>query len=265
MLSNKEIKQIAVDCGADLAGVAPVERFEKLPADSNPRSIQPDARSVIALGFSIPRGALRGVEEQTAWHTFAMGTPYNHVFHKTYLVCRRLESMGWEAVPLFDHSPELRHKGVRVAPDKPEPDVILDLEYAAHAAGLGQVGMGKFFLTPEFGPRQMLTAVVTDAGIEPDPVFDGSVCVECGACARACPAKALSDDETSETALCAGKAQWRKLRVESCLVCRSGPVPKPFSGGVEPMRVGAACGRACVASLEDSGKLTRKFTNRFRG
>jgi hypothetical protein len=32
----------------------------------------------------------------------------------------------------------------------------------------------------------------------------------------------------------------------------------------EPWRVSAACGRACVAHLEDAGRLSRKFVNPFR-
>ena len=64
---------------------------------------------------------------------------------------------GWEATPVFHQSGDMRGQGVRVSPDRPEPNVILEFGYAAHAAGLGEVGRGKWLLTPEFGPRQMLT------------------------------------------------------------------------------------------------------------
>ncbi len=264
MTISREVKQAALECGADLVGIASIDRFKNLPAEADPSFIKPDTRSVIVLGFQIPRGALRGIEEGTAWETFHMGSPTTVLIESTYLLCRWLESRGWEAVPLLGHSRDMRNQGVRVSPDKPEPDVIVDLEFTAHAAGLGEIGRGKFFLTPEFGPRQIFTAVLTDADFNPDPVFKGSICDECGACARVCPAKALSESTFSETPLCEGKARWYALRLESCRVCKTGTTNSPYCSDAEPMRVGAACGRACVAHLEDGGKLKRAFKNRFR-
>jgi len=265
MLNAQEIKRVAREYGADLVGIASIDRFANLPAEASPTSIQPDARAVIVLGFSIPRGGLRGVEAGTAWSTFNLSLPTGTIVTEcTYLVCRHLESEGWEATPLYPQSADLRGQGVRVHPDKPEPNVILDLVYAAHAAGLGEIGRGKFFLTPEFGVRQILTAILTDAPLEADAPFRGSLCDDCGACAEACPARALDRSRLNEAALCEGTARWYPLHLESCRVCKTCVLPMPYSTGSEPLRVAAACGRACVAHLEDSGKLTRKFASRFR-
>ncbi len=264
-MGSDEVKRLARQSGADLVGIAPVERFADLPAEADPARIQPEARSVIVLGFQVPRGALRGAEHGTAYHTVADGRPVTMFVEMTYLFCRELEEDGWEAVPLWRQSPGLRRQGVQVAPGRPEPEVILDMDYAAHAAGLGHLGMGKFFLTPEFGPRQVFTAVVTDLELEPDAPFAGTMCDRCGACARACPAGALSADVVREAALCEGKAEWYSLRVENCRICKTGILSNPYSGDAEPWRVGAACGRACVAHLEDSGMLRRTFRSPFRG
>ncbi|HRU06885.1 MAG TPA: hypothetical protein P5137_14045 [Candidatus Brocadiia bacterium] len=262
-MKNAELKKLALACGADLAGVAPIERFSALAPEMNPRFIQPAAKSVVVVAYRIPRGALRGVEANTAWHTMGAGMPTSVAIESTYFLCRELESLGWEAAPLFDHSANLRNRGVKTGPDKPEPDVIIDMEFAAQAAGLGHVGMGKLFLTPEFGPRQIFCAVVTDAEIEPDPVFAGAVCDGCGECVKACPALALGE-EWQEAEVCGTKARWRKLRQESCRVCATGPVARPYSATFDPIRIAAACGRACVAHLEDAGRLKRKFRNSYR-
>lgn len=266
MLSSQEIKRAALEeFGADLVGIASIDRFGNLPAEANPSRIQPDAKSVIVLGFSIPRGGLRGVEAGTAWSTFNQSLPFGSIMTEcTYLVCRRLESEGWEATPLHPQTVDLRNQGVRVHRDKPEPNVIVDLVYAAHAAGLGEMGRGKLFLTPGFGPRQVLTAILTDAPLQADPPFRGSVCDDCGACAEACPSRALDRSRLNEAALCEGTAQWYPLHLESCRVCKTCVIPTPYSTGSEPLRVGAACGRACIAHLEDGGKLARKFASRFR-
>lgn len=263
-MTTQEFKDIAKGMGVDLVGVAPIERFALFAPEASPLAIQPQTRSVIVLGFVIPRGALQGMETGTAGYTLGMGIPGAVALETTYLLCRRLEAEGWEATPVFQQAGDMRGQGVRVSPDKPEPNVILEFDYAAHAAGLGEVGRGKWLLTPEFGPRQMLTIILTDAELEPDAPFSGSVCDECGACAEACPARALDVASLRRAPLCEGEAGWYPLHIESCRVCKTGTTRLPYSTGSEPFRLGAACGRACVAHLEDSGKLTRKFASPFR-
>ena len=49
----------------------------------------------------------------------------------------------------------------------------LDIWQAAWAAGLGEFGWSSRFLTPAYGPRQMLCAGVTTLALEPDPVYNG--------------------------------------------------------------------------------------------
>ena len=41
-----------------------MERFEGAPKEQDPRYIQPAAKSCIVLAFRIPRGYLRGIEEE---------------------------------------------------------------------------------------------------------------------------------------------------------------------------------------------------------
>lgn len=264
MADTAEIKSCALSYGADLVGIAPISRFQNQPPEAHPSRISPDTRSVIVLGFRIPRGALRGPESATAWNTFSGGAGFSVAQESTYLVCRELERDGWEATPLVHLGAELRNRGVRVHPDKPEPNVIVDMEYAAHAAGLGEIGMGKFFLTPEFGPRQTFMAILTDAEFEPDPVFTGQICDGCAECLKACPSRAMDTDRVEEADLCDGLARWYSIHLESCAICKTGPVSRPYSPDGEPCRVGAACGRACVAHLEETDRLTTKYHNPFR-
>lgn len=263
-MTTPEFKEIARSMGVDLIGVAPVERFALFAPEASPLAIQPQTKSVIVLAFSIPRGALQGMEQGTAGYTLNMGIPGSVALETTYQLCRRLENEGWEATPLFQQAGDMRGQGLAVSPDKPEPNVIVEFDYAAHAAGLGEIGRGKFLLTPQFGPRQMLTIILTDAPFDADAPFAGSVCDKCGACAAACPAGALDATRLHQAPLCAGEAGWYPLRIENCRVCQTGISRLPYSTGSEPFRLGAACGRACVAHLEDSGRLTRRFALPFR-
>lgn len=263
-MTTSEFKALATSMGVDLVGIAPIERFAVFSPQASPLAIQPQTRSVIVLAFSIPRGSLQGLENGTAGYTLGMGVPGSVALETTYQLCRRLENEGWEATPMFQQAGDLRAEGVAVGPDKPEPNVILEFDFAAHAAGLGEVGKGKWLLTPEFGPRQMLTIILTDLELEPDAPFAGSVCADCGACAQACPAAALDTARRHRAPLCEGEATWYPLQIEHCRVCKTGTTRLPYSTGSEPFRLGAACGRACVAQLEDTGKLARKFASRFR-
>lgn len=265
-ISQSELKEAALKFGADLVGVAPVSRFDGLPKNGHPCSINPDAKSVIVLGFMITRGSLRGVEEQTSWHTLGAGDPVQPLIlvKTTYDLTRWLEDRGAEATPLYKHPLELRNQGVPVDKDKPAPDVLLNFDYAATVAGLGVVGQSKMFLTPEYGPRQVFSIVITDAEIEADEVLELDLCKGCTACMDACPAQAICADKTSEMNVMGKPVSWRTLKVESCLVCRSGATPNPYLPSAEPWRVAAACGRACVAALDKRDVLKLKYVHPFR-
>lgn len=267
MLDAARLKAKANDLGIDLVGIAPITRFGNVDAEEHPQSINPDTNSVIVVGFQIPRGSLRGVEEGTAWHTMTAGNPVHPMImvEWTYLLARWIEMQGWEATPVFPHPKEMKHQGLKAHPDRPAPDVILNMDYAAHAAGLGQMGIGKFFLTHQFGPRQVFCAILTDAEIDHyDALAEQTVCDQCGECVQACPMGAYVQDRFTTLTLCEGETSWHRLKVDHCLVCSTGKVANPHIPTAEPWRVGAACGRACVAHLEDQGLLATRFVHPFR-
>jgi len=80
----------------------------------------------------------------------------------------------------------------------------LSLAHAAVEAGLGTLGLNLMLLTPEFGPRVMLGAVLTHAELEPDRPLDAPLCPgeTCGRCLVACPADAI-DQWRLDKARCA--------------------------------------------------------------
>ena len=53
-MTNKEIKKLCRSFGADLVGVASVERFVKAPKGYHPTDVMPTAKSVISLGMVLP-------------------------------------------------------------------------------------------------------------------------------------------------------------------------------------------------------------------
>lgn len=250
---------------ADLVGVAPVERFDELPAEKHPRTIFPEAKSVVVIGRRITRGTLRGVEEGTNFMGY-LYYGYNWLNDRflamaTFQVASWLEDNGYEAAPLPPLPSEIPAMGIPVREGAPAPNVLLDMEDAAVRAGLGEIGRCGFFLSPEFGPRQRFNMILTDAEMEGTPMFGGRVCLgeKCGV---VCPNGATGGDE--ERRIGGKTMEVGKVDYGVCRRCRDGSGPNMYYEGAKPDRLGAVCARTCVENLERAGVVTSKFAMGFR-
>ncbi len=315
MLKAKDVKTFAKKSGADLVGIASMDRFAEAPKQMDPRYIFPEAKAMIVMGFRIPRGCFRGIEEGTYFisYTTVGYANLNKFIMPTTLrkVTLFLEDNGYEAVPmpmsdaLSAVSEVTGEKGktetIPVSPEKPAPDVFIHFRLAAVAAGLGEIGYSKLLLTPEFGPRQRVIALLTDAPLEPDPLFSGKLCDRCMLCVKNCPGKAISATETVKVNIGGKECEWGKLDTLKCSVayaggvkefspffpqdtvfqptgeCRSGdgrpelkkimPVTERTLSGLghwPAIGGGKGCIRECMIHLEKEGKLKAKFHEPFR-
>jgi epoxyqueuosine reductase len=311
MLTAQQAKEYARQCGADLVGIASMDRFEGAPKQMDPRYILPEAKALVVLGFRILRGALRGVEEGTFFVAYS-GMGYagiNHVLQPVVLwnLCHWIEDQGYEAVPLPNDWPwsgtdvsgqdpartgRPREGFSRpVSPDKPAPDVFVHLRIAAFCAGLGEIGYGKLLLTPEFGPRQRLAALLTEAPLEPDPLFAGGLCDRCMTCVAECSGNAISPTETVKVTVAGRELEWAKINYDRCsrAFCGGSHELNPFMvtpedeagfnqsvGRAQQYKLpatydygralegAAGCMRACMVHLEQQGKLKNTFHAPFR-
>ena len=267
-MNAAELKNYAKQRGSDLAGIASIDRFKDEPPERHPSCIFPECQSVIVLARRILRGSIRGVEEGTNFSSTYGSFGYrmledNFLSQTTYDVTIWLESQGLEAVPLFGYWPDNMPTGIPVAPGKPAPNVIVDPWVAAQAAGLGEIGLGGFFITPEFGTRQRVAMILTDAVLTPDPVRSRSVCAECGACAQACPFGAIDLHNKKCLGLADAKMEVATVDYSVCAKCLNGAILAPGRGS-RPDRIAAVCGRACMVKLETGDKLQNRFKNPFR-
>ncbi|HRU80869.1 MAG TPA: hypothetical protein P5515_10245, partial [Methanolinea sp.] len=193
--TKERIREYAISRGLDLFGVANIERFKDAPARMHPAAIFPEARSVIVVGRRIVRGGWRGIEEGTYWPNYShfdySGLLNTHFLQlPLYETACFIEDFGWEAVPVYsgmackDSPPDSFPR----RPGQVSPDVNLAIRIAGTAAGVGEIGWSKVFLTKKFGPRQRLAAILTDLELEPDPLIEpNSICRLDMACVKGCP------------------------------------------------------------------------------
>ena len=307
MLTAQQVKQFAKSAGADLCGVANMERFEGAPEQMDPRFIMPEARSIITMGFRMMRGALRGIEEGTFFSNYSSmaygGLNYLYIPLTVINLAKFIEDYGYEAIPLGHLSPwrAIDNGGVPrenysrpVAPGKPIPDVMVHHRMAAFLCGLGEFGWSKVFLTPQFGPRQRFGVLMTEAELEPDPIWEpGQLCDRCMKCVAECPGNAISADKSVKVTVAGYELEWNDLDIDACGIAFRGA--RPIEEGEEPTYYdqgslqlkpgwwspfyrkpantyihgqaiggGMGCVRACMIHLEEQGKLGNKFHTPFR-
>ncbi len=204
-MTKEDIKSFALGKGLDLVGVSSIARFDGAPARMHPASIQPEAKSVIVVGRRIVRGAWRGIEEGTYWPSYTTfgyhGLLNTHFIPSPlYETACFIEDGGYEAVPYYPGVPETQPDVEPLRPGAAAPDVHLAIRIAAVAAGLGEIGWSKVFLTSRFGPRQRLAAIITDMELEPDPLVEpGTICDKCMNCVEGCAPDAIPHIKEKKT------------------------------------------------------------------
>jgi epoxyqueuosine reductase len=236
MLEAKDIKALAKSLGADIVGIASMDRFEGAPLQMDPRQIMPQAKSMIVMGFRVMRGSLRGIEEGTFFSNYSAmgygGLTYLYIPMTVINLCKIIEDEGYEAIPI-GHQSDWRAIDIKgnlikdfsrpVEEGKPSPDIMIQLRIAAYLAGLGEIGYSKMFLSPEFGPRQRIGVVLTELELEPDPIYSGEkLCNRCMACVRECPAKAISGVKTVKVTLAGHEVEWGELDCDACAIGLAG-------------------------------------------
>lgn len=181
------IRQFCLDRGADLVGFAPVERWDEageVPPDFRPRAIWPPARTVIVMGMEMPLPIVETTP--SILHKELYDTSNRELDQLAYVLTRHLNRLG-HASFFFPRDGYGTLKALRENNLAAFSHVM-----AAKYAGLGTIGANHNLLTPEFGPRVRLVSVFTSASLPPDPVMVEELCIQCEACAKCCPKKAIS-------------------------------------------------------------------------
>ena len=190
-LSADGIKEKARTLGADLVGIADAEVMNAFPPDPDdprrPCDISDyDADRVIVIAKRLNVGATR----LTRWDE-------RHKYYNDELTLTALEEVSLNLVLWLEEQgyPALIVPPTHVDPWRYQGDPsehqrpLLSMNHAAVEAGLGTLGLNLQLLTPEYGPRVMLTAVLVSVDVECDQPMTTALCrgPSCGRCLSACP------------------------------------------------------------------------------
>jgi epoxyqueuosine reductase QueG len=217
-LSSQSVKETTGKMGFDLCGIAAAERFQNASEQRNPAEILPGCRSVIVVAKRFLTGSF--ISRSTIPYTILRNLLSQHIDLKTIELSYFLEENGFPSVPTGAIEPcnydNILSKTMG----------LVSLKDAAYRAGLGVTGKNTLLITPEYGNRIWLGAVLTTADLKPDPVMSYNPCGEsCTLCIDNCPVDALDGREFMDQTRCWDYAfgepeeggEWRI----KCFKCRS--------------------------------------------
>jgi epoxyqueuosine reductase QueG len=161
------------------------------------RILLPGANSVVVMAMEIPVEIFRHLTYRQEMGNIELRDMYHQTEQlisgrlnwEAYRLVKKLHGMGYQALALPAGSPY----------DARFLEGAFSYKHAAQLAGLGYIGRHSLLVTTEFGPRVKIAAVLTDAKLKRAAATKKeSLCIRCGACMRACPAKAISQPVPGE-------------------------------------------------------------------
>jgi epoxyqueuosine reductase len=179
ILTDK-LREISLNSGADLFGIADAHDFSEYTGKRNPSFYIDAARSVIVIGHQINDPML------DMWLNSINGKRHYYFIN---------EVLGSIALGIISALLEEGKKAIL------SPYSGVYAKDAAALAGVGTIGKNNLLLTEQFGPCVRLRTIVTDAELLKTPREQKSFCDNCPRfCWSACPAGAFSKGKFSREA-----------------------------------------------------------------
>lgn len=204
---TQDVVNKLLDWGADLVGIAPVERFANAPEGHKPTDFLPECKSVISIALHIFQGMadVWGEYDEpgktiTPYLFYGYGLTNIESSRMVNRMAKLLEYQGHKTLCFMPTwvSSFYKYLDETLATSKVRAE--FSHRHAAAAAGIGSLGWNGLGLTPEFGSMQRYNSILTSAELEPTPLYDGpDLCRpdDCGMkCVRLCPADAFSETES---------------------------------------------------------------------
>ncbi len=201
-MDSRAVKQLALDLGADLVGIASAKILNAFPPDlrfpQTPERISPHVKSVVVLVQRIPVGAFRCKSNvPVQYMDMLVLRKMDRVAHR---LAEKLERAGHPSFVTAAQETDWNFKNASYG--------HLSTRHLGVEAGLGTFGLEVNILTPEFGPRLYLTGVLTELELDADAPISEQVCIgeSCSRCLHSCPTDAVGHFAIDKRA-CAMEAQ----------------------------------------------------------
>jgi epoxyqueuosine reductase len=217
MITSTEIKELAKELGADLCGIASIDRFRESPTGFHPTDVYRNTNSVISIACRIPESSMN------------IASPYPYTAIENIVSTRvgqialsltlYLEKFGYHALLIpsdpYDYwdAETMTGKG------------ILSLKHLGYKAGIGTIGKNSLLCNNEYGNLIKLGAVITDAVLTADPVMKDNLCQDnCTLCIDSCPVGAIGLKGEVSQKKCREFSEInnkRGVEIYACHACRS--------------------------------------------
>lgn len=210
------VKKRALELGADICGIAPVDRFADAPSGFQPTDICQGCLAVVVFASRFPASPL--VSPSPTPYSFVRNKMVEKLDAISFLISGDLEAAGVVSVPIPSAEPYDFWDA-----DRTHGRGILSLKHAAVLAGLGVMGKNTLVINEAYGNMIWLGAVLVSAELAGDPAAAYQGCVDgCSLCLDSCPAHAL-DGTTIDQRRCRERmfsATEGGGLVISCNICR---------------------------------------------
>lgn len=186
VLDAAYLRELAIECGADDAGLVELDRPGLEPEKAEVLGRYPWAKSLLSFVVRMNREQIRSTARSVANLEFHhSGDDVNEVSRH---IVRKLEGKGVRAVsPSMGFPMEMTRYPNRIW--------VIAHKPVAVAAGLGHMGIHRNVIHPKFGNFILLGTVILEArATEYDGAIDYNPCLECNLCVAACPVGAISND-----------------------------------------------------------------------
>ena len=193
---QQSLQELKGKLGVDLMGVASVEKTTSRELKERTTALLPGAKSVVVLGKEIYKevvSLLRPSKEAgdaepgelLKAHSDYLNGRLNRAVHE---LADFFKKESYRSLPLPTVSPV----------DERFLTSLFSFKHAAQLAGLGTIGHHSLLITPQYGPRVRLACLLTEAALEASELTNKDYCINCDACIRECPARAIEAPKQGE-------------------------------------------------------------------
>jgi epoxyqueuosine reductase len=230
MIDSTGVKDLVERMGADLCGIAPVERFGEAPAGFHPTDIYAECRAVVVFAKRVPRESL--LASSCVPYTY-VGSMVTQILDRlAFEASLSLEEQGIGAVPIPSDDPYEHWE-----PARSYGRAILSLRHAGHLAGLGVLGKNTLLINKRLGNTIELGAILVDVELEGDPIATYEGCLpNCQLCIDSCPQGAL-DGQTANQQLCRPLSNCKTEKGYTLMKCNLCRRICPSCLGIKPQEV----------------------------